>query len=215
MAKAKAAVTGFPLGIEISIGLHVLVVLIIWGALHFHPGAMSLPPVSNPFDHAIAVSLTPAPHPQPKPKTPPTPQVPKPQPPAVETQATQSQNVVPPPRVKPSPAQMPQQQEQDQEQANPDYAQIVEQILNENKRYPREAVLSGTEGEVVLYFVINSQGLVLAYHIDKSSGSDVLDQEVQRLIRSVRFPPFAPGDKSPRKELTVPIEFKLGAGTNP
>lgn len=215
MANARAAFRGFPLGIEISIGLHVLVILIIWAALHFHPGAMSLPPVNNPFDHAIAVSLTPTPHPQPKPKTPPTPHVPKPQPPAVETQATQSQNVVPPPRVKPSPAEAPQQPEQNQEQANPDYAQMVEQILNENKRYPREAVLAGTEGEVVLYFVINSQGLVLAYHIDKSSGSDVLDQEVQRLIRSVRFPPFAPGDKSPRKELTVPIDFKLGGGTNP
>jgi periplasmic protein TonB len=214
MARAKAAVTGFPLGIEISIGLHVLVVLIIWGSLHFHPGAMALPPVNNPFDHAIAVSLTPAPKPQPKPQTPPTPHVPKPQPPAVETQATQSQDVVPPPAVKPTPPQPPQ-TEQDQAQVNPDYAQMVEQILNENKRYPREAVLAGTEGEVVLYFVINNQGTVLAFHVDKSSGSDVLDHEVTRLIHSVRFPPFPPGDKSARKELTVPIEFKLGGGTSP
>ena len=41
MANAKSAVTGFPLGIEISIVLHVVVVGLIWAVLHFH--LMSLP----------------------------------------------------------------------------------------------------------------------------------------------------------------------------
>jgi TonB family protein len=211
VANAKAAVSGFPLRVEISIALHLVVIGLIYAILHFHGHGMALPQMNNPFDHAIAVSLTPAPKPQPKPKVvPTTPPIPKPQPPAVETQATQAQDQTPPPAQKPQSEQMPQQQEQDEEQSNPSYAQAVENILNQNKRYPREAVLAGTEGEVVLYFVVNAQGTVLAFHIDKSSGSDVLDHEVLRLIRSVRFPPFPPGDNAPRRELTVPIDFKLG-----
>jgi periplasmic protein TonB len=216
MAKAKAAFRGFPLGIEISIVLHVVVIGIIWAILHFHGHGMRLPPVSNPFDNAIAISLTPTPHPQPKPKVvTPTPPKPVPTPPVLQTQAVEQTKVSPPPDVKPTPPQSPQQEEQTAEQSNPGYEQALENILNQNKRYPREAVLSGTEGEVMLYFVVNAQGTVLAFHIDKSSGSDVLDHEVIRLIHSVRFPPFPPGDKSARKEITVPIEFKLGAGTQP
>lgn len=214
MASPKSIVTGFPLGIEISIALHILVVLVLLGIWHIHGKGIALP-ANNPFDHAIAVSLTPAPHPQPKPKVvTPKPPKPVPTPPVLESQAVQQPLQAPPPQVK-TPPQPPQQQEQSQEQSNPDYAQAVENILNQNKRYPREAVLAGTEGEVVLYFVVNAQGTVLAFHIDKSSGSDVLDHEVTRLIHAVRFPPFPPNYPSQRMELTVPIEFRLGAGTQP
>jgi len=202
---------GFPLAIEVSIALHVVVVLVLLGIWRIHGRGMTLPPVSTPFEHAIAISLSPQPKPQPKPKvTPPTPHIPKPQPPTVETSATQAVEQTPPPAQKPSKPEMPQQQEQPQEQASPDYASVVEGILNEYKRYPKQAVLDGTEGEVTVYFVINSQGTVLGYNILKSSGSDVLDHEVNRLIHSVRFPPFPPGDKSPRHEFTEVIEFKLG-----
>ena len=214
MAKPKA-LTGFPLGIEISIALHIVVVLALVGIWHIHGRGMRLPPVNNPFDHAIAISLTPTPHPQPKPKVvTPTPPKPTPTPPLVESQAVQTPLSAPPPKLK-APPQPPQQTEQTQAQANPDYAQVVENILNQAKRYPREAVVSGTEGEVVLYFVVNAQGTVLAFHIEKSSGSDVLDHEVTRLIHSVRFPPFPPNYPSQRMELTVPIEFKLGGSLQP
>ncbi|HEY1992339.1 MAG TPA: TonB family protein, partial [Gammaproteobacteria bacterium] len=186
------ALTGFPLGIEISIFLHIVVVLVLIGVWHIHGRGIALPPVNNPFDHAIAISLTPTPHPQPKPKVvTPTPPKPAPTPPVVESQAVQTPIQAPPSQVK-TPPQPPQQAQQTQAQANPDYTQVVENILNQNKRYPREAVVSGTEGEVEVYFVLNAQGTVLGYHITKSSGSDVLDHEVERLIHAVRFPPFPP-----------------------
>lgn len=214
MAKPKAF-TGFPLGIELSILLHVVVVLVLIGVWHIHGKGMRLPAVSNPFDHAIAISLTPTPHPQPKPKVVvPTPPKPVPTPQVVESQAVQQPLQAPPPDLK-TPPQPPQQQQQTAAQSNPDYAQAVENILNQNKRYPREAVLAGTEGQVVLYFVINAQGTVLAFHIDKSSGSDALDREVLRLIHAVRFPPFPPNYPQQRMELTVPIEFKLGGSLQP
>ena len=213
MVRPKA-LTGFPLGIEISILLHIVVVVVLIGIWHIHGKGIALPPVNNPFDHAIAISLTLQPHPQPKKVVAPTPPKPTPTPPVVESQAVQTPLQAPPPKLN-TPPQPPQQAQQTQAQANPDYAQVVENILNQNKRYPREAVVSGTEGEVVLYFVVNAQGTVLAFHIDKSSGSDVLDHEVTRLIHSVRLPPFPPNYPSQRMELTVPIEFKLGGNLQP
>jgi len=202
---------GLPLAIQISIALHVTVALVLLGIWRIHGHGMALPPVSTPFDHAIAISLSPQPQPQPKPKViPPTPHIPKPQPATVQTSAAQAVEQTPPPAEKPSKPEMPQQQEQPQQQASPDYTSIVEGLLNEYKRYPKQAVLDGTEGDVTVYFVINNQGTVLAFSIEKSSGSEVLDHEVMRLIRSVRFPPFPKGDTAERKEFTEVIEFKLG-----
>ena len=210
MARARA-LQGIALGIEISIAMHVLVALVLLGIWRIHGHGMALPPVSSSIDHAIAISLSPQLQPQPKPKViPPTPQVPKPQPVTLETSASHAVEQTPPPAEKPSKPEMPQPQEQPKELASPDYTSIVEGLLNEYKLYPKQAVLAGTEGEVTVYFIINNQGTVLAYHIDKSSGSDVLDHEVVRLIHSVRFPPFPKGDDAQRKEFTEVIEFKLG-----
>ena len=193
----------------VSIGLHALVVLLVIAVVNYHPAGMHLPSVDNPFAHAIAVSLMPHRHPQPKPQQKPIPQPkPKPQPPAIETQATEAIEQTPPPAQKPQPPTMPQEQ-QEEPQASPDYQQQAEDILNASKRYPREAVLAGTEGSVTLSYIVNSQGTVLAYRIEQSSGQAVLDDEVKRLIRSVRFPPFAQGDTDTRKTLVVTIEFSL------
>ncbi|HEY1772831.1 MAG TPA: energy transducer TonB [Gammaproteobacteria bacterium] len=216
MARAKAAVSGFPLRIEISIALHVVVIGMIYAILHFHGRGMSLPQVNNPFDHAIAVSLTPAPKPQPKPKVvPTTPSIPKPQPPAVETQATQAQDQTPPPAQKPQPEQMPQQQEQDQDQANPDYQQVAMSLLQQAKQYPRAAVLAGDEGSVNITFILNNQGTVLTYTIERSSGHEELDAEVRRLIHAVRFPPFPANIRQARMTLNVTIDFHLGGSVGP
>lgn len=212
MARGKSLVTGFPLGIEVSIALHIVVMAVLIGIWHIHGRGIALPPVNDAFKNAIAISLTPQPHPQPKPKVvTPTPPKPTPTPPVVESQATQTPIQAPPPKIN-TPPQPPQQQQQPAEQANPDYQQMAEAILDQNKRYPREAVLSGTEGQVVLQFVLNNQGTVLGYTIEKSSGSDALDNEVKRMLHVSRFPPFPPGDNEPRKTLDVTIEFKLGQG---
>lgn len=215
MADAKAAFRGFPLGIEISIILHVVVIGVIYAILHFHGHGVALPHVSNPFDHAVAISLTPPPKPQPRPMTPPTPHEPKPVTPAIASESPRPNQATTPPVKSPPPPSMPQQQEQPEQQANPDYQMMAESILDSNKHYPREAVMSGTEGEVKLQFTVNNQGTVLSYTIEKSSGSETLDNEVKRMLRASRFPPFAQGDTALRKTLDVTIEFTLGSGTQP
>lgn len=200
----------FPQSVGISIGLHALVAVLVIAVVNYHPAPIRLPPVDSELAHAIAVTLAPLHRPpQPKPQVKPTPQPkPKPQPPAIESQAAQAVEQTPPPAQKPSPPTLPQEQQPaPQQQAT--YEEIAEAILAANKRYPREALLNGTEGSVVLSYIVNKQGTVLAYTIEQSSGSPVLDDEVKRLIRSVRFPPFPAGDTETRKNLEVTIEFTL------
>ena len=214
MANAKSAVTGFPLGIEISIVLHVVVIAIIWAVLHFHGHGVALPAVNNPFDHAIAVTMVPTPKPQPKPKVIPVPTPPKPvpTPPVVQTQSVQPQQQTPPPDVK-TPPSMPQQEAQPEDQANPDYQQMAMSLLQQAKQYPRQAVLSGDEGSVTISFILNAQGTVLTYTIEKPSGHEELDAEVRRLIHAVHFPPFPADYHFPRMTLNVTLDFHLGEGS--
>lgn len=119
-----------------------------------------------------------------------------------------------PPKLK-TPPQPPREVQLTQAQANPDFQSLAEAILDRTKRYPRDAMLSGTEGQVVLQFVVKSQGTVLGYSIERLTGSDVLDHEVVRMLHAARFTPFPPGDHDLRKTLDVTIEFKLGAGSQP
>lgn len=199
----------FPQSVGVSIGLHALVAVFVIAVVNYHPAPIRLPPADSELAHAIAVTLAPLHRPPPpKPQVKPAPQPkPKPQPPVLSSQATQAVEQTPPPAQKPSPPTLPQEQPAPPQQAT--YEEIAEAILAANKRYPREALLNGTEGSVVLSYIVNNQGTVLAYTIEQSSGSPVLDGEVKRLIRSVRFPPFPPGDTDTRKTLEVTIEFTL------
>lgn len=202
------AVQGFRRSLGISVLLHALVVFVVVVVINYHPRGIHLPATSTAFDRAIPISLVPQPHPQPKPPVP-KPKLPqpiKPPPATIETQASQVVATNPPPAAKPPP-QTP--TEQPEATRPPDYEEIAEAILEQNKRYPREAVLAGIEGEVELSYVVNNQGTVLGYSIVKSSNQQVLDDEVIRLIRSVRFPPFPAGDRDLRKTLDVTIEFTL------
>ena len=181
--------------------------LVIW-AVNYQPRPIHLLPVDSALAHAIAVSLAPLKRLQPKPQQKPVPHVtPKPQPPTIETQATQAVEQTPPPAQKPVTPSNPPEDQPLQRQAS--YQEIAEAILESNKRYPRDALINGTEGEVTFSYIVNKQGTVLAYTIEQASGSYILDDEVKRLIRSVRFPPFPPGDTDERKTLEVTIEFSL------
>ncbi|MGH8281472.1 MAG: energy transducer TonB [Gammaproteobacteria bacterium] len=205
--------TRFSNSLEISVGIHVAAIgLIILVAYYYHP-SMHLPPANASLANAIAVMITPPPQPPspPQPQEPqptPTPPVPQPPPQAIATQAAQADITTPPPESVPvpSPPQPAQTQTTPQEAA---YAQIVSAILEANKRYPREALMAGDEGTVVISFVLNRDGTVLAFSIEQSSGQPIFDQAVKRLIHRVHFPPFPRKDHSLRKTFKVPIQFKL------
>jgi periplasmic protein TonB len=207
--------TRFGQSLGISVGIHITAFLFIaWVAYYHH--ATPLPPADASLANAIAVNIAPPPRPSsppqpPRPQNPqPKPPVPQPPPQTISTQASQADVSTPPPKSMPPPPTP----STTQNQATPleaTYAQIVSALLEAHKRYPRQALLAGDEGTVVLTFVLNREGTVLAYRIEQSSGQPIFDEAVKRLIQQIHFPPFPKGDLSQRKTFTVPIQFKLAA----
>jgi periplasmic protein TonB len=75
---------------------------------------------------------------------------------------------------------------------DPDYLMQIRALIEQHKRYPPLALRFGMEGEVRLWFVLNREGEVLDYRIAKGSGHAMLDEEVQRMIEEITFPPLPP-----------------------
>lgn len=204
----------FSHSLGISVGIHVTAAAVVLLILNFHP-ATPLPAASPSLANAIAVSIVPPPQPAtpPQPREPPPPQakppVPQPPPQTIATQADQADVTTPPPQTIPAPAPPPQPSPDQSTPTEAGYAQIVSAILEANKRYPRQALMAGDEGTVVISFILNREGTVLAYRIQQSSGQPVLDEAVRRLIERVHFPPFPASDASQRKSFKVPIVFTL------
>lgn len=95
-------------------------------------------------------------------------------------------------------------------QARQDYiARLLEQ-LNRFKQYPPAARKAHIQGVVLLHFVMNADGQVMAANIAKSSGRPILDQEALALIwRAEPLPPL-PADYPTRTlDAVVPVEFSL------
>ncbi|MFL5269091.1 MAG: energy transducer TonB [Stellaceae bacterium] len=82
--------------------------------------------------------------------------------------------------------------------------------LEKYKRYPRVAQEQRQQGVVSLRFAIDRQGQVLSSQINKSSGFELLDDEVLALVqRAQPVPPPPPEISGNRIELQVPVAFTL------
>ena len=82
--------------------------------------------------------------------------------------------------------------------------------LEKYKRYPRVAQEQRQQGVVYLRFAIDRQGKVLSSQINKSSGFEVLDDEVLALVQRAQPVPSPPPDiAGDRIELLVPVAFSL------
>lgn len=190
-------------GMAVSIGIHVLLAAYVMISFS-HPQPLA-PPVD--LGKAIAISMEPF-----RPEPPPEPPKPKPKPQTprdvVTTTAPEPDASVAAEPAEPSPP-APQQPSMGTPTA-PSYASIVAGILQRNKRYPKNALMNGIEGVVEAYFVINHQGHVIGYRIEKSSGERQLDQEVVRLLKFVKFPPIPDDGGNPeRREFSLPITFRI------
>jgi protein TonB len=190
------------IGLTASIVVHLLIVA--WLAFNFrHPQDLA-PPVD--LSNAIAISMEPfRPKPPEPPKEKPKPQTPKD---VVTTTAPEPDVSIATPPDTPSPP-----AEQEPSAGNPaeaTYAAMVAAALQRAKQYPREALQGQIQGVVVAYFVVNHQGHVIGYRIEESSGQFVLDREVVRLLKYVRFPeiPNDGGDPE-RREFKLPLTFKI------
>jgi protein TonB len=82
--------------------------------------------------------------------------------------------------------------------------------LEKYKRYPRVAQEQRQQGVVYLRFAIDRGGKVLSSQINKSSGFELLDDEVLALIQRAQPVPSPPPEVAgDRIELLVPVAFSL------
>ena len=91
-----------------------------------------------------------------------------------------------------------------------DYMSVLQAWLEKHKEYPRSARLRRIEGTTLLYFVMDRNGTVIDYRIQKSSGFSLLDREVEEMIQRAQPLPRMPQDMHrERLELVVPVQFLL------
>lgn len=92
----------------------------------------------------------------------------------------------------------------------PDYLARLQARLARYKIYPRAAQLAREEGTVLLRFVVARDGAVLSWRIERGSGFDNLDRQVEVMIeRAAPLPPMPddlPGD---RLDVVLPVQFAL------
>jgi protein TonB len=82
--------------------------------------------------------------------------------------------------------------------------------LEKYKRYPRVAQEQRQQGVVYLRFAIDRQGRVLSSQINKSSGFELLDDEVLALVQRAQPLPSPPSEVTGNRiELQVPVSFTL------
>jgi periplasmic protein TonB len=94
--------------------------------------------------------------------------------------------------------------------ATADYMALLQAWLEKHKQYPRAAQLRRQEGTVLLSFVMDRNGRVLEYRIERASGHALLDREVEAMIERAQPLPKIPDDlREARLELVVPVQFFL------
>ena len=82
--------------------------------------------------------------------------------------------------------------------------------LEKYKRYPRLAQEQRQQGVAYLRFTIDREGKVISSRINKSSGFELLDDEVLALIQRAQPVPSPPPEVAgDRIELLVPVAFSL------
>lgn len=81
--------------------------------------------------------------------------------------------------------------------------------LAREKQYPRAARARRQEGMAKLRFLVDTEGKVLSYSLEQSTGHSLLDREVIAMIERIkRFPP-PPSEVKQAIELAVPVQFYL------
>ena len=93
---------------------------------------------------------------------------------------------------------------------SPDYVSLLQAWLARHREYPRTARLRRQEGTALLRFVMDRQGRVLSYRIERSSGVPALDRAVEEMLaRASPLPSMPPETRNAQLELVVPVRFEL------
>jgi protein TonB len=93
------------------------------------------------------------------------------------------------------------------------YSALVSARLAAVKSYPAEARRLRQQGVAVLVLTLSRAGSVLKWQIMRSSGSEILDQEVARMVGAAApFPRFPDIMTQSQETFAVPINFFLTRG---
>lgn len=83
----------------------------------------------------------------------------------------------------------------------------LQEFINDNIRYPQEALDIGTQGKVYASFVVEADGSITNVKIERGVSAN-LDREAKRLIRTM--PKWKPGEaegKAVRTRCLMPVVF--------
>jgi protein TonB len=139
---------------------------------------------------------------------------PRPEQKAIPLASVASQETTAPPPVEAPPAEKPAAPKQGTSlkpsQAALSWQKAVTLHLNKHKKYPHDARARGEEGVANVSFSIDRSGKVIATHLDKSSGSNLLDQEaIEVLTRASPFPTPPPDVTETTFNFAQPIQFRI------
>jgi len=139
---------------------------------------------------------------------------PRPEQKAIPVASVASQETSAPPPVEAPPAEKPVAPKQGisskPSEAVLSWQKSVALHLNKHKKYPHDARKNGEEGVASVSFSIDRSGKVIATHLEKSSGSALLDQEaIEVLSRASPFPQ-PPSDMAELSfSFSLPIQFRI------
>lgn len=92
----------------------------------------------------------------------------------------------------------------------PSFQSLLLAHLQRHKRYPNGARLRRQQGVAQLRFTMDREGKVMWYRIERSSGSELLDEEVTAMIERAQPLPKFPDDLPDKQlEFLVPVQFLL------
>lgn len=90
-----------------------------------------------------------------------------------------------------------------------DIAPFMENWVYKNLKYPKDAIIEGIQGRVMIDFIIDVDGRVTDARVVRSVDPD-LDEEALRIIStSPKWKPGKVNGKKVRTSVTVPVEFRL------
>ena len=107
--------------------------------------------------------------------------------------------------------------QEEEEESEPELFMVVEQppkiigglaSLNESLEYPRVALQSGIEGNVVVQVVVNTDGAPESPNVVRSA-SPLLDQSAIDAVMAQRFEPGKQRGRAVRTVITIPVRFRL------
>ena len=107
--------------------------------------------------------------------------------------------------------------EEEEEEGEPELFMVVEQppqiigglaSLNAALEYPRVAIQSGVEGNVIIQVVVNTDGTPESPKVVRSASS-LLDPAAIDAVMAQRFEPGKQRGRSVRTVITIPVRFKL------